>query len=739
MNPDATRNEASHKSEATTKIEDKDEPPRPQSPLQDSHQDQQEQQQQDKEQAVSGADTTDNIMAHNSQPDQNQEQTNGEQPEEKVEKTSRVQENLEEKKDEGSEAPISMEPQQQHPHEHQQVSQQHLQPEPRGRQQASTPNRGRQSRQPAQQPSPPPQAQAQAQAQQSYKSTSSTEIVHSMFGPSVGLCYGDFSCQYKHIRGRLYACSEAILFYSNLFGFEKKFCFRYDAVLEMELYRATSIRICIQEQPATNNDSSTYDYIFKTFSDRVQTLQLLIDLWQQSQGAENIEAANEAEGATTAADNNDNHIDNNNMPLENASQPSLDALSPTRPISPTGAEDDITAMISKTQPPTTNLHNHPPSILRSSKAITPQRSNPTSQIQNDPNTTPKKLFPAPSGKRPKSLPPLHRRRTRARANSDGAGPGYGGLSDDMHLDKAPKDSDRAAWHLAKTSADPCIQDIGMEPFSLACSLDAFFKLFLADKAPHSFGVYQKSDAVLDLDIQISPWKQDPAEKAALVRTLEFRHPVSKSLGIGPSHTPTKKQQRLQRFPGCGLCLTNATTVEGIPSSDCFVVMDHWIVESCDNTDANAARITLSANFGANFTKRTFLKGIIQKNIRSATKEWFAGYKNMVQVAMQNQPNSGVTGSTTSIADDSSSKSNPIDGAGLRIVSNMRLFLVLAVVAQILLLLCLLLVVQELRSSQHTSEGLLEEMKHLRLEHGQILNLLLTAKGGDRLRVDVPEN
>ena len=230
----------------------------------------------------------------------------------------------------------------------------------------------------------------------------------------------------------------------------------------------------------------------------------------------------------------------------------------------------------------------------------------------------------------------------------------------------------------------------------------------------------------DLDIKIAPWRQDPSEKRALVRTLEFRHPVSKSLGIGPSHTPTKKQQRLQRFPGLGLCLTNSTTVEGVPSSDCFAVMDHWLVE-VDNSGGGPSRVTLSAKFGTNFTKRTFLKSIIQKDVRSATKEWFSGYKSVVQAATMEQPAIGATQAPASIPttfDGASFDNKQVDGSTLQVSATSRMFLLLVVSAQIVLLLCLLLVLRELRASQQTSEILLEEMKHLRMEHGQVLDLLL---------------
>ena len=258
----------------------------------------------------------------------------------------------------------------------------------------------------------------------------------------------------------------------------------------------------------------------------------------------------------------------------------------------------------------------------------------------------------------------------------------------------------------------------MQPLKLSCSLGSFFDLFLANDAPHSFDVYQKGDAVRDLDIDISPWREDPSEKGALLRSLEFRHPVSKSLGIGPSHALTKKQQKLQRIPGYGLCLTNTTSVEGVPASDCFDVMDHWLVEAVKGEEP--PQVVLSAKFGANFKKRTFLKSIILKNVKSGTQEWFQGYATMVQTAMIGQPSdTSQEKATPATALDAGANANrKVD----EIVPGIsRLFLMLVVVAQILLVVCLLWVVRELKASQNF---LMEELKHMRMEQGQVLDLLL---------------
>lgn len=225
----------------------------------------------------------------------------------------------------------------------------------------------------------------------------------------------------------------------------------------------------------------------------------------------------------------------------------------------------------------------------------------------------------------------------------------------------------------------------------------------------------------DLDINISPWREDPAEKGALLRNLEFRHPVSKSLGIGPSHALTKKIQRLQRIPGCGLCLTNTTTVEGVPASDCFDVMDHWLVAAVNGD--GPPQIVLSAKFGANFKKRTFLKSVILKNVKSGTQEWFQGYETMVQTAMKGQHTDTTMkqASPPTTLDDDAGANKKVGGS---VPGISRLLLILAAMAQILLVICLLLVVQELKASQHTSEILMVELKHMRMEHGQVLNLLL---------------
>lgn len=98
---------------------------------------------------------------------------------------------------------------------------------------------------------------------------SSTEIVHALFGPAVGACWGDFSCNYNRQQGRLYAASKALLFYSNLFGFERRICMMLLDVEEISLYRTTSVRIAMVDGE---------EFIFKSLAERTFVVKLLEDL-----------------------------------------------------------------------------------------------------------------------------------------------------------------------------------------------------------------------------------------------------------------------------------------------------------------------------------------------------------------------------------------------------------------------------------------------------------------------------
>lgn len=94
----------------------------------------------------------------------------------------------------------------------------------------------------------------------------SSETVKALFGDAVGPCWGDFYCTNNRIRGRFYATTHGILFYTNLLGFERRLCLLFREVEDMTLFKTTSIAV-------TMVDCETY--IFKSFNDREQVLHLL--------------------------------------------------------------------------------------------------------------------------------------------------------------------------------------------------------------------------------------------------------------------------------------------------------------------------------------------------------------------------------------------------------------------------------------------------------------------------------
>lgn len=79
----------------------------------------------------------------------------------------------------------------------------------------------------------------------------------------------DFGCSYARIPGRLFACTEAILFYNSFLGLENKICLKYQDIMEIELYRTTSIRVTVFE------GLDMEKHVIRSFKDRARVLQLI--------------------------------------------------------------------------------------------------------------------------------------------------------------------------------------------------------------------------------------------------------------------------------------------------------------------------------------------------------------------------------------------------------------------------------------------------------------------------------
>ncbi|KAI2501161.1 hypothetical protein MHU86_13307 [Fragilaria crotonensis] len=87
----------------------------------------------------------------------------------------------------------------------------------------------------------------------------STEMVHAIFDQSVGNCYGSFPCTYSRQHGRIYVASRAVLFFSNIFGFERRLSMSLSEITDIKTYRSTSIWISMMDGE---------DFVFKSLSSR---------------------------------------------------------------------------------------------------------------------------------------------------------------------------------------------------------------------------------------------------------------------------------------------------------------------------------------------------------------------------------------------------------------------------------------------------------------------------------------
>ena len=251
----------------------------------------------------------------------------------------------------------------------------------------------------------------------------------------------------------------------------------------------------------------------------------------------------------------------------------------------------------------------------------------------------------------------------------------------------------------------------MQSLRLACSLDSFYRNFLADEAPFSFDRFQREN-IQDHDVDVTRWQQpeegptEPSGVQISVRTLSFTHPIRKtSMGMGPKEARTRRRQILKRYGDYGITIENNINVEGIPSADCFSVHDFWKI-AADGTD----HIVVSVRFAPRFTKRTFLRGMIEKNIKKESKAWFVEYTKMVHAALEDgavidesEKGGIVAGRGTMVADE----------AGLFVQTWLRSVYPLVLLGVVLVLCVLAILILQLMQARDAMSVMREEMVALR--------------------------
>jgi len=548
----------------------------------------------------------------------------------------------------------------------------------------------------------------------------SSEVVHALFGESVGPCWGDFSCTHLRIRGRLYATSQAILFYTNfvLGAFERRICLLLRDVVDMELFRQTSIRI------HTMDDET---YIFKTFNDREQVLHLLNGLKiladRKRGGVSQLHGIGST-GANRTRNDSDSRAATFRQSTLALAPPSPRAtstlasraisagttLSPPSPsMNSTGSSSNDGGRASAfvtTTPETTSTSLGLPTLLSTSPILPNRRRAASDSIvrvinsSGDDNPSP----PLQQRLAPKLLPreplaPIESNEELNSLNSNqvetltSSPPSLSGrISPSLILDQTEDEEEgdganqqgqrpEVIWANIQQSKHQ-LNEVGMESLTLPCSLDEYHRLFLADNAQYPLDYYQK-EYIKDTGVEITGWDIETTSSTfsnadvgdsdcCFHRTITFTHPIKNSMGIGPSSANTTRQQRLRRYPGIGLALENKTFVEGLPGADCFYIQDLWLLEPQKQPDGRNCEATtkLSVHFDVIFHKRSIFKNIIQKSVRKETKQWIAGYVDMVQSVLgdRNDPTDNASvvntcGLARSLSDGRRSSSTNMENVG----------------------------------------------------------------------------
>ena len=103
------------------------------------------------------------------------------------------------------------------------------------------------------------------------------------------------------------------------------------------------------------------------------------------------------------------------------------------------------------------------------------------------------------------------------------------------------------------------------------------------------------------------------------------------MDLGPDSALAERQQCFRRFGDFGFCLEALTSVKGVIASDCFHVLDKWLVEPTGETS-----VALTVKHQVQFTKRTLLKRVIQNTSNTEAHKWYKGYANMLESSFQDK-------------------------------------------------------------------------------------------------------
>lgn len=442
------------------------------------------------------------------------------------------------------------------------------------------------------------------------KNQYTTEIVKSLFGSLVGTIYYHCPCHHpsRHMSGKLYVGTNALAFYSNLFGIERKLLLDYAHVSTVNEYRTTSIAISYKDQ----------EYKFRALPQRSDLLAVLKRLILDATGRDCV-ALVVASIQPMPADFKRHKIEGSKNKFRTKSFKPQGDQAPSRRRSRINSADVYP--------------NTKPSLFDQR-----QRSHSTGTLAE--------LLGSNSSTQDHSISISRVDSTDSNLGENLTGEILGFLGYTPLQDKLDDDTNylgdlppSAENHQALLDSFYCMKNETKENFknilyhdhciSHQCKVDEFFESFFSDAADHPIEHYQRH-VIGDSEVRTTPWSMIVTDCDTCYTTKErlitFRHKVSAP--VGPPTARATKHQRCYMFGNHGFVIETQTTLKDVPNSDCFRVEDRIVVEQFKD---EAINITIGVQ--VLFMKNTIWKKLIERMTKTESDAWFQGYVQMLRDAL----------------------------------------------------------------------------------------------------------
>ena len=506
-----------------------------------------------------------------------------------------------------------------------------------------------------------------------------TEIVRDTFGPNVAPIVSTCKCSYQRASGRIYVASNAICFYSNILGFERKILIPVVDITFAGLTRTTSIIIRCKyytdgsgsgsgmkkegssssrrkrNQLLNNNHGNNHgnnhdnngqqnkdsalwleeEHLFKSFDEREAILRIILGLLEKRNNETQQDGGHEEEkvkiGEKEKEEEDDDDDSTNNMNNKNKTRGVLDS-SPYRQLSTfdsMGYIPESVAVVPPTKSEVSFDNESMKSLIRGRTYSDPA----TSRSFCDGSR--KNIF-VPNQMRGESAPEMEVEEETINGvelqtclSSSRLSPLLLQNDKEDHQTTSsfykpqPQQQKTRTFDEVKASFKKSFPERVIDSYKLPnYSVDEFYKKFLHDEATHSLRNFQET-IIQDKDVVISDWV---TLASAVVdpyylnqkRSIMFNHPRNSKLG--PSNAHATRQQVCTIFPSSsGILLETGTKLNGVPYCDCFIVEEQWIIDPYDTG------VKLSIRYKINFVKPTMMKKIIVMQTHKEIKSWYKAY------------------------------------------------------------------------------------------------------------------